>query len=399
MNSSGDQQTRRNQLFPSFASFPDPNGPSMQTGDEAFSIAEGASFKISGALGARAWLPVSSSGSNGSVFGFGENGIVVQPIDAPLAGVQDFVDYTLPAGRTITVPPNRFLVIRATGFIFIEGTIEGAGVITSGNNGSVLTYGAEVTSGGGGGGGGGGSLGSNGNQGQSAFGNQGGGGFGFANIIPGNGGNGGNGGPPATVGDPGGNGTTGTLGIPSQIAIDLLAEFPSIATIAICGGSPGIAGNQGAQGGQGGFDSGQAPGGNGGAGGAGGFGGALVLLIAPRIAIGGTAVIDVSATNASPGANGSPGADGSAGFQGGGGGGGGGSGGQGGCGGLIGFYFGVMTTAGAPVYDLAPGLGAAGGSGGLGGAPAGAGAAGGPGGNGAAGASGTPGRVVALRIV
>ena len=57
MNSSGDSQFRRNQLFASEADFPDPNNISLQTGDEAFAIAEYRWSKLSGELGARQWLP------------------------------------------------------------------------------------------------------------------------------------------------------------------------------------------------------------------------------------------------------------------------------------------------------------------------------------------------------
>ena len=66
MNSSGDQQTRRNQLFKDAASLPDPNGPNLQTGDDGFAVAEGLWFKLSGVLGARFWQ-ASGGGGGGTI--------------------------------------------------------------------------------------------------------------------------------------------------------------------------------------------------------------------------------------------------------------------------------------------------------------------------------------------
>ena len=68
MNSTGDNGWRRYQQFANRLAFPDPNEISLETGDEAYAIAQGVLCKLVGVLGSRFWLVIAGGLVTPSVF-------------------------------------------------------------------------------------------------------------------------------------------------------------------------------------------------------------------------------------------------------------------------------------------------------------------------------------------
>jgi hypothetical protein len=334
------------------------------------------------------------------IFGLGEDGPLV--VAAPAAGFVggDYTNFTLNAGVTLTGAADRPILIRATGTITIDGTLDGSGLIsrTSTNIGLV---GQQLYQSGGSGGGGGGNAttaGANGSEpplltdplNAALL-------VGFT-LLP-------QGYPPGTVSVPGlggfggaantGGGAAGApisavLGAPALTSFtDLQRIRTGIVIEQFVGGT---AGGLGIPGGNGGAGQPGNAGGAGGGGALGGDGGASIYLVAPSIVFGGAASLLSNGAAGGAGVAGSVGTGG--GDNGGGGGGGGGAGGQGGSGGVIGVFYGT-TIAGAPTTSV---LGGAGGAGSAGGAGGGGTNPGGPGSAGPAGLSGAAGFVFIRQI-
>lgn len=253
-----------------------------------------------------ATLTISSIG----FFGNGSDGVPNWAAGATLDPTNEF-QYTsasLPAGQTLTISPvNKPLIIKTTGNVTIDGTIDlngkgGAGQPTggtprtgttgAGNPGSAGTDGTSKITGVVAGAGGGGSGGTSVNDGSL---HGGGGGGGASGINPG------------IIGAATAAATGGTPGVKTDA--NFLHLLQSLGRCVVCGGGGG-------SGGGGGRPSGGADGGAGGAGGAGA--GSLVWYIGGNLTLGAASIIRAN------GVNGTQGTDATGGDGGGGGGGGGG---------------------------------------------------------------------------
>jgi hypothetical protein len=328
------------------------------------------------------------------LFGLGQDGAVV--VAAPAAGFVggDYTNFTLNAGVTLTGAAERPILIRATGTITINGTIDASGLISTLASFNQPTVGQMLFSPGGSGGGGGGNAGAAGQPGQQpqvaqqtslvalvtfqalhpvgfTLGLL--GGFAAAGIA-------------GAVASPGGNAgaaTGPTLGAALQSFIDLQRIRTGVVIEQYVGGTPGGIGTDGGSGGNG---ANGIVGGNGGTSAIGGNGGASIYLVAPTIVFGPGATLRSNGAAGGAGGNGANGNPGG-GANSGSGGGGGGGGGQGGSGGVIAVLWGATITGGF-AGSVTGGAGGAAGTAGAGGA-----AGGGPqpGGNGSAGTAGIAG--------
>ena len=322
------------------------------------------------------------------LFGLGTLGdLHITSNTAGFSGLKDCKTFKLDAGVTLSPAPGQLLFLRARESIEWNGTWLADNVFSP-NSGNLITFGSPAQSGGGGGGGGGDSGANFGNYGNS--GNDGFGGNNGAGYQPSTGGRGGPGGANGVAGGPGTAGAPGAVD-PFQQST-LLSEYPGVMA-AVSGCVAGVQGQNGGQGGRGAdVGGGAGNGGNSGNGGQnGGPAGGLIILAAPSIRFGSTAVFQAKGSTGDPGQvgqDGQPAPSGSGG--GGGGGGGGGSGTSGGSGGIVLAYFATFVDGGA-VFRLAGGAGAAGGAGGAGGAGDGRGIAGAAGGAGATGPAGSTG--------
>lgn len=277
---------------------------------------------------------VDESGGGSVFYGDGSDGQIVDSSSKTRNGVIHATTYKLESGNTITLD-DKYLVIRATDSITIDGTIDGSGVSNNGGDGGAAA-----------------------DQQPQARGKSGGSGAFLPGEPSGGGGSG------FRAGYRGGGGGQGDTSDPRLV--DIIRSEPTILRM-LRSTNDGIAGGGGGGGagelprasgnenGDNGSD-GEFPGGGGsggrmaglsgstGKGGNGGDGGGLVALMAPRIEVTGT--VDVSGTD---------GADGQRGRGGGGGGG-------GGSGGLVVLRANSLSDTEAN-YDLSGGKGGSGGEG------------------------------------